>query len=232
MPRKRPHDRIDRIADAATAVFIRQGYARAKVADIAGQALVGPGTVYLYAEGKEALFDLALRRAFEDPTVWKIALPHASPEPGAVADALWRCLRNASHFPLLWLGADSPRPDDIVQELDGILRELYAWLHRYRRGIALINRCGTEWPDVAQLFYRRFWRGGIGRVADYLLRRMGEGAIPTLPDVNAAGHLVVETLTWAAVHREWTPDGAELSDAAIESTALALLMSALCGGTR
>jgi AcrR family transcriptional regulator len=231
VPRKRPTDRVDRIADAAASVFIRHGYAGAKVAEIAGLAQVGPGTVYLYAEGKAALFDLALRRAFEDPTVWKVALPHATPEPGAVADALWSCLRNAAHFPLLWLGADSPPPDDVPAELDAILRELFTWLHRYRRGITLVNRCAMDWPDVTQVFYRRFWRGGIRRVADYLARRMGEGMLPALPDVHVAGHLVVETLTWAAVHREWTPDAAELPEAAVEATALAMLRSAFLGGS-
>lgn len=229
MPRHRPHDRVDKIADASTEIFIRHGYSQAKITQIAAQARVGPGTIYLYAASKEALFDLAIRRALQDPTVWSITLPHPSPGPGAVADAVWRCLQNAAHFPQLWLAAESPPPDDVGSEVRGIVLELYGWLHRYRRAIELIERSAMDWPDVGQVFHRRFWRGGIRRIADYLARRVREGAIPARGDALAAAHLVVESLTWMAVHREWTPDGAAVKDQAAEDTSAALLVAAICG---
>src|ERR1041384_7253545 len=94
MPRKRPHDRLDKIADAATEIFIQHGFAGAKISQVAALAGVGPGTIYLYAESKAGLFDLAVRRALEDPTVWSLALPHPTPAPGAAADAPSRCLPN------------------------------------------------------------------------------------------------------------------------------------------
>jgi AcrR family transcriptional regulator len=229
VPRKRPHFRVDHIADSATEVFIQYGFVGAKISQIAHRAHVGPGTIYLYAESKEALFDLAIRRALEDPTVWTMILPHPAPEPGAVADALWRCLQNASHFPQLWLAADSPPPDDVPREVEGILRELYVWLHRYRRAIKLVERCAGDWPEVGQLFYRRFWRGGIQRVADYLARRMKERRLPSTVDARATAHLVVESLAWMAVHREWTHDGIEVAESVAEATALGLLVPAICG---
>lgn len=229
MPRIRPHDRIDKIADAATETFILNGYTLAKVAQIAARSGVGPGTIYLYAAGKEALYDLALRRALQDPTVWSLALPHPTPEPGAVADAAWRCLQNAAHFPQLWLALESPPPVDIAGEVRGILLELYQWLYRYRRAIELVEQTAADWPDVAQVFYRRFWRGGIRRVADYLNRRVSEGELPARGQALAAAHLIVQTLTWMAVHREWTPDGVGVSDKSAEETAVAMLVPAICG---
>src|SRR5436309_14632106 len=106
MPRKRPHDRLDKIADAATQVFIQHGFAGAKISQVASFAKVGPGTIYLYASGKEALFDIAIRRSLEDPTVWSLALPQPAPAVGAPGDALWRCLQNAGRSPPRWLSAD------------------------------------------------------------------------------------------------------------------------------
>lgn len=229
MPRKRPHNRLDIIADAATDVFIRQGFAGAAMAQIAAEAKVGPGTLYLYAASKDGLFDLALRRAFEDPTVWSMKLPHPAPEPGAVADAAWRCLQNAAHFPQLWLAADSPPPTQVARELEGIILELYHWLHRYRRAIKLIERCAGEWPDVAQVFQRRFWRGGVRRVADYLGRRSREGVLPAGRNVSAAAHLLVESLTWMAVHRHWSPDGIVLAEETSAHTAQQILLAGLTG---
>ncbi|HEY9383483.1 MAG TPA: helix-turn-helix domain-containing protein [Gemmatimonadales bacterium] len=227
MPRKRPHDRLDTIADSATEVFIQQGFGSAGVAQIARLAKVGPGTIYLYAESKDALFDLAVRRAFEDPTVWTMTLPHPSPLPGEVAEAVWRCLQNAAHFPQLWLATESPPPDDIGREAGGIIVELYNWLHRYRRGIKLVERCAGEWPDVAQVFQRRFWRGGVRRVADYLHRRVREGVLPARGDPVAAAHLVIQSLTWMAVHRHWASEGAELAEASGADTAQQLLLAGL-----
>lgn len=229
MARVRPQDRIDKIADAATATFIRNGYTPARISQIAELAKVGPGTIYLYAAGKEALYDLAIRRALEDPTVWTLILPHPAPAPGAVADALWRCLQNAAHFPQLWLAGESPPPTNVAAEVHGIVLELYRWLHRYRRAIELVERTATDWPDVAQVFYRRFWRGGIHRVADYLARRVGEGVIPPRGEGLAAALLVVESLTWMAVHREWSPDAGGMAAAVAEEAAVALLVPAICG---
>lgn len=230
VPRKRPPNRLDQIADAATEVFVRDGYGPARISKVAEVARVGPGTIYLYAGGKEALFDLALRRALEDPTVWSISLPHPTPASGAVAEALWRCLQNASHFPQLWLAADSPPPDNIRAEVEGILREMFQWLHRYRNAIKLVERCAGEWPDVALVLYRRFWRGGVHRVADYLVRRMSEGVIPARGDSRAAAHFIIESLAWMAVHRCWTPDAAEIPPAMAEETAIGMLVPAICGG--
>jgi AcrR family transcriptional regulator len=229
MPRIRPSDRLDQIADAATETFIRSGYTLAKVTQIAERARVGPGTIYLYAAGKEALYDLSLRRALQDPTVWSLTLPHPNPTPGAVADAVWRCLQNAAHFPQLWLALESPPPPDIAAEVRGILLELYQWLHRYRRALALIHRTAGDWPDVSQVFYRRFWRGGIRRVADYLDRRSGEGKLPSRSAGLAAAHLVVESLSWMAVHREWGSDAGAVSDKSAEETAVGMLVPAICG---
>jgi len=229
MPRRRPHNRLDIIADSATEVFIRHGFTRAGVAQVAAAAKVGPGTIYLYAASKDALFDLAIRRALEDPTVWTMRLPHPVPHHGAVADAVWRCLQNAAHFPQLWLAADSTPPDDIQKEAGGILAELYTWLHRYRRAIKLAERCAGDWPEVAQLFQRRFWRGGVRRVADYLSRRMREGVLPVRRDPLAAAYLLVESLAWMAVHRHWSSEGVELAENSSAETSQQMLLAALMG---
>lgn len=49
-------DKAARILAAATAVFSRYGFRRAAIDDVAREAGVAKGTVYLYYESKEALF--------------------------------------------------------------------------------------------------------------------------------------------------------------------------------
>jgi len=53
---RRPDARPEEILDAALAVFGEAGYARAKLDDVARQAGVSKGTLYLYFDSKETLF--------------------------------------------------------------------------------------------------------------------------------------------------------------------------------
>jgi len=53
MARRRSDDKRRRILDAAVQVFARKGYFGAKVAEIARQAGVADGTIYLYFHNKE-----------------------------------------------------------------------------------------------------------------------------------------------------------------------------------
>lgn len=50
------------IVDAAVDVFLENGFAAAKLSDIAKRARVAKGTIYLYFETKEELFRAAARQ--------------------------------------------------------------------------------------------------------------------------------------------------------------------------
>ena len=58
---RRPDARPDEILDAALEVFGAQGFAGARLEDIARHAGVSKGTVYLYFESKDALFRAMVR---------------------------------------------------------------------------------------------------------------------------------------------------------------------------
>ncbi|WP_170601135.1 TetR/AcrR family transcriptional regulator [Ruegeria arenilitoris] len=55
-----------RILDAAMACFLDQGYHATKMQDVAHQAGMAKGTLYLYFQSKEALLLALLQRYFED----------------------------------------------------------------------------------------------------------------------------------------------------------------------
>jgi AcrR family transcriptional regulator len=54
--KRRPAARPEEILDAAFAVFAEDGFARAKLDDVARRAGVSKGTLYLYFDSKETLF--------------------------------------------------------------------------------------------------------------------------------------------------------------------------------
>jgi TetR/AcrR family fatty acid metabolism transcriptional regulator len=55
MRKKRLSDKHDRIIQAATKIFAKKGFFNAKVSEIAKEAQVADGTIYLYFESKDAI---------------------------------------------------------------------------------------------------------------------------------------------------------------------------------
>jgi AcrR family transcriptional regulator len=60
--------REERILDAAAALLVRFGYRKTTIDDVAAEASVGKGTIYLHWKDKNALFRAAIARASEQTT--------------------------------------------------------------------------------------------------------------------------------------------------------------------
>jgi AcrR family transcriptional regulator len=86
MPRPNvSHERIPQILQAATAVFARLGFQQARMDDVAAEAGVSKGTLYLYFASKDDIIAALMRELFEG----EVALLCASLEkPGTVAERL------------------------------------------------------------------------------------------------------------------------------------------------
>ncbi|MCD7060659.1 TetR/AcrR family transcriptional regulator [Pelagibacterium xiamenense] len=69
--KRRKDARPDEIVEAALEVFARRGYAAARLDDIAARAGVSKGTLYLYFESKESLFEAVVSQSFA-PNIEKV----------------------------------------------------------------------------------------------------------------------------------------------------------------
>lgn len=90
--RRRKEARPAELIAAATDIFIERGFAATKLDDIAKQAGVTKGTLYLYFENKEALFHEVVRQGVVDPLVAAQELVDA--ETGTATQALANLMRN------------------------------------------------------------------------------------------------------------------------------------------
>ena len=126
MARNRDPNRLDGIVAAATNEFSRAGFDRAKISRIADRARVSPGTVYLYVEDKDALFELAVLRSLESPLVANPGLPYRKSPAGARLRLVEDCLHEVAHFPQLWVSNQRRNLDGSKQEFEGVLLELTA----------------------------------------------------------------------------------------------------------
>lgn len=66
MPRKKQEEKRKRILDAAARVFAGKGFYNAKIKDVADEAGVAHGTVYLYFESKDELLISLFRESLRE----------------------------------------------------------------------------------------------------------------------------------------------------------------------
>src|SRR2546423_6288276 len=67
--RSKQQERAERILDAASELLLRWGYKRVTIDDIAKQAEIGSGTIYLHWKTREALFETLMLR--EAVAIWR-----------------------------------------------------------------------------------------------------------------------------------------------------------------
>ncbi len=84
MPAQDPSLREERILDAAARLIAHYGYDKTTVSDIANEARVSKGAVYLHWESKDALFEALLLREAKRLMADLQARVDADPEGGTV----------------------------------------------------------------------------------------------------------------------------------------------------
>ena len=228
MARRIPEDRLEQLVECATRVFIEQGYARTQMADVAAALGVAKGTLYLYVESKEALFDLVARYAdAERPFAKWPPLPVRTPKPGATVKYVRDRLAQSAVPPGLAKALSQQRVADVRVELEGIVRELYETVARNRRGIKLLDRSARDYPALAALWFEGGRGGLIGLVTQYLEDRTRRKLLRSLPDPAVAARLLIETVVFWAVHRHWDPHPQAVDEVVAEDTVVRFVVNAL-----
>lgn len=226
MARSIPDSRLDDLVRAATDVFISHGYRRTQMADVAEAMGLAKGTLYLYVESKEALFDLVVRSADRDgPLELPPELPVPTPKPGATLEYVAKALAERQAFRALNQALARRRPGSVRAELESILRELYGTLARNRRGLKLIDRCAPDHPDLAALWFGRGREFLLALLAQYLRHRKNH--LRSFPDPAVAARIVLETLVFWAVHRHWDPAPQHVDERIAEDTVVQFLLDTL-----
>lgn len=232
MPRLRANisgRRLRELVDAALGVFCRQGYERAQVADVAKVMGVAAGTIYLYVEGKEALFDLVIRHTAADDPEWldDIDVPVSTPEPGSTLEFLRGVFGRKGQWPLLAAALQSKVAADIRVELDGVVREQYRLMTRHRRGLVLLMRSALEFPGLADVFVLGLRKRLLEGFGQYLTLRIAARQIRPLADVAATAAVMTQTIAWANLQRPFDPGLNALAEDAVENATVDLIVSGL-----
>jgi AcrR family transcriptional regulator len=227
MARTMPDDRIEQLVDCATAVFMDRGYTLTQMADVAAALGVAKGTIYLYVESKEALFDLVARYADAPrPFAKKPALPVRTPKAGATLKYVRERLAQSGVPPTLARALAGKRVDDVRAEFEAIIRELYDTLAANRRGIKLLDRSARDYPELAAIWFEGARDGLIGLLTQYLDERVRRRVFQPVPDPAIAARLIIETVIFWAVHRHSDPHPQRVEEAVAKDAVVQFLTRA------
>jgi len=228
VPRQRAPERLDELMSAATRVFATMGYRRAQMADVARELGVSPGTLYLYAESKEALFDLVVRHGLApNLPAADVSLPVPTPAPGATLSHLRAMIDAAARWPQLDHALQARAPKDVGAELTAILTELATSMRRHRWSLIVLARSALDWPELAAVFVGGLRQRVLTDLEAYLRRRMKGGKLRALPDPSVAAIFINETLAFWVLHRLGDPGYAAIPDEVAERTAIDMLVHSL-----
>jgi AcrR family transcriptional regulator len=233
MPRRRPDDRFRQVLETAASVFTEQGYRRTQMADVAAAMGVAKGTLYLYVESKEALFDATLRYLDSDALDEQPpALPIPTPRPEDTFDFVRGELARNAEIPSLTAALARRQVKDAQEEFATILFELFDRLARHRRRLKLLDRSARDYPEMAALWLKGGRGGFLALLESYLADRIRRGHFISSGDVGITARLVLETIVFWAVHRHWdfapaTANAENVDDAVARETVVRLLVRSL-----
>ncbi len=228
MPRHDPATRLAQLVKHATEVFIDRGYNDTQMEDIASSLGVAKGTLYVYVESKEALFDLVARCADTVPSFEPVPrLPIPTPKRGATLAYIRKRLAQDQNLPSLAMALSGTRAVPLREEFQEIVRELYGTVDRNRQGLKLLDRSAKDLPELAGLWFEGARGGLVTALNHYLDREIRNGTMRQMADVTVAARLIVETVVFWAVHRRWDPHPQKFDDSAARETVIGLLTDAI-----
>ena len=209
-------------------VFIEHGYKAAQMEDVAKALGVAKGTVYVYVESKEALFDLVARCAGREEVFAEVPpLPIRTPKRGATIAYVRQRLVESQAFPLLTKALARARGATPTGEFQKIVRELYEAVERNRYGLKLLDRTARDQPELGALWFEGARDGLLAALTEYLKREMARGTMKKVPDVAVAARFIIETVVFWGVHRYWDPHPQTVDGVAARETAVQLIVNAL-----
>ena len=198
------------------------------MADIAEAMGLAKGTVYLYVESKDALFDVVLRSADAPrPIALPSRLPVRTPARGRTLRWVKHRLAEQPASPTLRAALRRHGGAWDATELTRILGELYEAMARNKTGIKLVDRCAVEYPALAKIWFAQGRVALLVQLTQYLERGIRAGRLPAVPNPIVAARFIIETLVFWAVHRHWDPAPQVFDPRVAQETVFQMLVGAL-----
>ena len=192
-------DRIKAIANAATFLFLQQGYSKTQISHIAKAVGVSVGTIYHDFTGKEEIMHFVLKctidpefinREFERP----------------ITDDLFAGLENDIAAVFEETGRDfaSHLANDAADyDFEALISDAFDLLARYAVGCLFIEKNQFDFKFLAER-YKKYRQKFLETMAQYLKVFMANGKVRPLEQVELTTTLIIEILSWWAMDMRYT----------------------------
>ena len=193
------NQRIKDIADAATRLFLQQGYAKTQISHIAKAVGVSVGTIYLDFAGKKEIMHFILKCTI-DPSFVEREFERP------ITDDLFAGLENEI------ISAFENAGNDFAAHLQGnladydfetLISDAFDVLARYAAGCLFIEKNQFEFKNLAQryLVYRKRF---FDIMAQYIREFIDRGTVRPMEHLELSTTLIIEILSWWAMDIRYT----------------------------
>lgn len=193
------NDRIKSITEAATLLFLQQGYSKTQISHIAKAVGVSVGTIYLDFAGKKEIMQFVLKSTIDPDFVnQNFERP--------ITDSLFAGLEQDIVSAFEQTGnefASHLNSQDAGYDLETLVSDAFDLLSRYAVGCLFIEKNQFDFQYLAD-YYKAYRRRFHGTMAQYLRGFIENGTVRPLEQITLTTTLIIEILSWWAMDMRYT----------------------------
>lgn len=193
------NDRIKSIADAATRLFLQQGYSKTQISHIAKAVGVSVGTIYLDFTGKKEIMHFILKCTLEPDFInRKFDRP--------VTDDLFAGLENdiVAMFEQTGNAFEKHLENDAADySLEALVSDAFDLLSQYAAGCLFIEKNQFDFPFLAG-HYKQYRKRFLETMTQYMAAFIRRGLVRPLEHPELSTTLIIEILSWWAMDIRYT----------------------------
>lgn len=193
------NQRIKEISDAATRLFLQQGYAKTQISHIAKEVGVSVGTIYLDFAGKKEIMHFILKctvdpsfieRDFERPIRDDVFL-------GLENEIISLFEKSGNDF------AAHLRNNAADYDFETLISDAFDILSQYAAGCLFIEKNQFDFKNLAE-HYSTYRKQFFNTMIDYLKVFIEQGTVRPMEHLELSVTLMIEILSWWAMDIRYT----------------------------
>lgn len=187
-------ERIKSISDAATLLFLTQGYSKTQISHIAKAVGISVGTIYHDFVGKEEIMHYILKCTIEPDFINREIETPINNEQfiGLEQDIVEVFSKSASNFEKYLISGVED------YSFEALISDAFDILSRYAVGCLFIEKNQYDFKFLSE-HYKSYRKKFLSTMADYITAFIENGTIRHIENVELTTILIVEILTWWAM---------------------------------
>lgn len=193
------NQRIQAISDAATRLFLQQGYAKTQISHIAKAVGVSVGTIYLDFTGKKEIMHFILKCTV-DPTFANREFERP------ITDELFGGLEDEIIEVFQKSGSDFEKyleSDKRGYSFEALISDAFDILARYAVGCLFIEKNQFDFKNLAE-HYKIYRKRFFDTMVRYIETFIEQGTVRPLEHLELSTTLIIEILSWWAMDVRYT----------------------------